>query len=639
MKSFLLFFLFAFNLGFAQEVNVDSAQSTNYEHIFSFDADISISEDAVVTVTEKIKVYASGDKIRRGIFRSLPLWRNINGKKTRIEYDILSISKNGEKEDYHTDKENSNYTIYLGNKKRMLSPGVYDYEIKYTTTNQIGFFDNYDEFYWNVNGTLWDFAVDKISAKVTLPNNAQIIQKSCYTGSYSSNESNCSGSEISSNTLQWSAEKLSPNEGLTVAVGFKKGMFAAPKPPGFFEKFGVALFLLLSALGLLFYYVTSWRKYGVDPQKPVVYPQFSSPQNLSPASLGYLEKEYYTGTMITAAIVNLAIKGFIKIIEEDKKFFNLFGTKEYTLEKLKNPDQSLPKEEINLMNELFPGEDTISFDGKYSAKIAKAVSSFKASLNFQHDKFLKTGNNGGKLILPTVIILALYSVGIFLSFRFSYDDLLLGGGVFLGVVIFILAILVSAFFERYTAVKVMFAIISVVFSALLIMAYSADEDRNSNIGFYASYAFLLFGFISFVLFQYFIKQPSVEKLETQSLIAGFKMYLGTAEEKTLQFHNPPQMSPEVFEKMLPYAMILGVDKIWGEKFQNMLKNSAFENQQYHSHWYVGHSMMNMSFANSLNSSMSQSIASSSIQPSSSGSGSGGGGFSGGGGGGGGGGGW
>ena len=99
------------------------------------------------------------------------------------------------------------------------------------------------------------------------------------------------------------------------------------------------------------------------------------------------------------------------------------------------------------------------------------------------------------------------------------------------------------------------------------------------------------------------------------------------------------MTPQVFETMLPYAMVLGVDKIWGNKFQNMLKTSSLENQQYNSSWYIGSSMMHMNFANTLTSSLSQSIASSSTQPSSSGSGSGGGGFSGGGGGGGGGGGW
>ena len=86
-------------------------------------------------------------------------------------------------------------------------------------------------------------------------------------------------------------------------------------------------------------------------------------------------------------------------------------------------------------------------------------------------------------------------------------------------------------------------------------------------------------------------------------------------------------------------MVLGVDKIWGDKFQNLLKTSSLGAENYQSNWFVGASIMNMNFTNSLNSSLSQSIASSSTQPSSSGSGSGGGGFSGGGGGGGGGGGW
>ena len=640
MKRFFFIFLFVFSFGSAQDLNADSIREQNYEHILKFDADISISKDADVTVTEKIRVFAEGIKIRRGIFRSLPLWRNVNGRKTRIKYDIISVQRDGAKEDYHTEKTDSDFVIYFGNKNHMLASGVYEYKLTYKTSDQIGFFDTYDEFYWNVNGTLWDFPVDEIHAKVTLPENAEIIQKSCYTGSYGSNTSNCTGRELSSNSIEWSAEKLQQNEGLTIAVGFKKGIFTPPPPPGFLEKYGTTALMILGALGLLGYFFISWRKFGIDPPKPVIYPQFSAPQNLSPASLGYLEKEYYSGQMITAAIVDLAVKGFIKIIEEDKRVLGIFGGKEYTLEKLKNPDQTLPVEEINLMNKLFPGEDqTISFDGNYSSKIGSAVTDFKANLSYQHDRFLKKGNNSGKLILPLITVIGLYVTGLFLSYRITYSDNHLGAGIFIGIIIFVLTVLISLFFERYNAVKILFGIISGGLILIFAAAVSADTDRILNLGFYASYGFLIFSFIGFVLFQYLIKQPTPEKLETKSLIGGFKMYLGTAEEKTLQFHNPPKMTPEVFEKMLPYAMVLGVDKIWGEKFQSMLKNSAMENQQYVSSWYVGNSMMHMNFANSLNASLSQSIASSSTQPSSSGSGSGGGGFSGGGGGGGGGGGW
>lgn len=634
------FFLFLFVFGFSQEVVEDSQVVNNYEHILSFDADIIISKDAEVTITEKIKVYAEGNNIKRGIFRTLPLWRNINGKKTRIHYDLVSVLKNGAKEKYHTESSGSDYTIYFGNKKMILTPGIYEYELKYTTKNHIGFFKDYDEFYWNVNGTLWDFPIDEVSAKVTLPENAEAIQNACYTGKYGDSASNCTSEKLSSNSFVFKANKLEQNEGLTVAVGFKKGLFAPPPPPGFFEKYGIFGAVILAILGLLVYFFNTWRKYGIDPQKPIAYPQFSSPKNLSPASLGYLENGYYSSQMITSSIVNLAIKGFIKIVEEDKRVLGIFGGRIYTLEKLKEPDQTLPKEEINLMNKFFAsGAETISFDGKYNEDIKNAVTDFQASLTYQHDEFLKKGNNSGKLVLPLLVILILCGIGLFFSYRLTFSDPHLFAGIAALVITFILGFFIAYFYERYLATKILFGLISLGMIILLFRVVSNDENRIDNLGFYASYGLLIFGFITMVLYQYLIKQPTPEKLETLSLIEGFKMYLGTAEEKTLQFHNPPQMTPEVFEKMLPYAMVLGVDKIWGDKFQTMLKNSSLGEQGYQNNWFIGTSLMHMNFTNSLNSSLSQSIASSSTQPSSSGSGSGGGGFSGGGGGGGGGGGW
>ena len=641
MKRLLIgLVLLIFSFGFSQDVNSADQSAPNYEHILSFDSDILISKDAETTITEKIKVYAEGVNIKRGIFRSLPLWRNVNGKKIRIKYDIISVQKNGSKENYHTENTSDDFAIYFGDKDIILTPGVYEYELQYKTSDQIGFFEKYDEFYWNVNGALWDFPVDEISAKVTLPDGAEILQQSCYTGNYGSNESNCTGKQLSLNTIEWSAKNLGQNQGLTIAVGFNKGIFTPPPPPGMLEKYGILAVLLLAGLGLFGYFYSTWQKYGIDPQKPVVYPQFNSPQNLSPASLGYLENEYYSAPMITAAIVSLAVKGFIKIIEDDKRILGIFGGKEYTLEKLKEQDQTLPKEEINLMNQLFSGNsNTISFDGKYNSKIENAVNDFKASLTFQHDIFLKKGNNLSKLLIPILAILILYIGGLYLSYKLSYNDTYFGIGIGLFIFITVTSIIFSLAFARYKWIRWLYGIFAFGLVIAFIPVATSDTSMMENLNFYACFIFLILPSIGLVFYQYLIKQPTPEKLETQSLIEGFKMYLGTAEEKTLQFHNPPAMTPQVFETMLPYAMVLGVDKIWGNKFQNMLKTSSLENQQYNSSWYIGSSMMHMNFANTLTSSLSQSIASSSTQPSSSGSGSGGGGFSGGGGGGGGGGGW
>ena len=142
-------------------------------------------------------------------------------------------------------------------------------------------------------------------------------------------------------------------------------------------------------------------------------------------------------------------------------------------------------------------------------------------------------------------------------------------------------------------------------------------------------------------YAYLMTQPDAEKLKIQSEIEGFKMYLGAAETKLMQFHNPPKMTPEVFQKYLPYAMVLGVQNIWGKKFSNVLNTMSEEEREAYeaSAPYV---------SAALYSSLASSISVSSIAPTSSSnvgsssswsSGSSGGGFSGGGGGGGGGGGW
>ena len=119
------------------------------------------------------------------------------------------------------------------------------------------------------------------------------------------------------------------------------------------------------------------------------------------------------------------------------------------------------------------------------------------------------------------------------------------------------------------------------------------------------------------------------------------MYLGTAEQELLEAAHPPARTPELFEKFLPYALALGVENAWAEKFQDVLARAALEKGGYRPGWYRGGAWGAMgasAFAASLGSSFSSALSSASTPPGSR-SGSGGGGSSGGGGGGGGGGGW
>lgn len=650
MKNIFAFlFLILFYLGFAQEAEgavVVGEETSGFvsgsERILNFHADIDVDKNSKLSITEKIKVHSLGQEIKRGIFRTLPVVRNLNNQTQKVKYNIISVKKDGIDEDFHEEIEDGFLKVYVGNKDVILSPGDYNYEIKYTTEKQIGFFEKYDELYWNVNGTEWNFPVDSISATVDLPQGAGIIQNSCYKGVYGSTSQDCIAKVLSEHSIEWSAKDLGPGEGLTIAVGFKKGIMVPPPPPTFLEKFGILIAGIIIFLGLLLYYYSTWKKYGVDPDTPTVYPQFNSPDDLSPASLGYIHNESFKNKYLTAALVNLAIKGYVQIIEnEDDGVFGLFKSKQFTVKKLKNADQNLPKEEINLMNSLFSNiSDSIKFDGKYDSKIEQTVRSFQSALKFQHDKMLNEGNNSKKLIVPILVILGVYFLGLFISFTIfpEFEKVFLG--IFLLAVLtiaFVVAIILFKFFPGLFKIFLVFPVIAFVVLGMLI--YKGSDftiDNNFNI----CYIFIVLGFMSLVIYQFLIKRPSEEKLRKKSLIDGFKMYMGAAENQQLKFHNPPEMTPQSFEKLLPFAMVLGVDEIWGKKFDDLLKKMSYE---YQSNWYVGSSMNHFAMASVLNSSLTNSIQSSATQPSSSGSssgsGSGGGGFSGGGGGGGGGGGW
>jgi len=124
----------------------------------------------------------------------------------------------------------------------------------------------------------------------------------------------------------------------------------------------------------------------------------------------------------------------------------------------------------------------------------------------------------------------------------------------------------------------------------------------------------------------------VKGVETKEYLLGLKEYLQIAEKDRLLFQNAPDKKPETFEKLLPYAMVLGVANIWAKEFADIYTSPP--------NWYTSTNAAAFN-AITFNSSLTHfaALTSAVAASSSSGGGSGGGGFSGGGGGGGGGGGW
>ncbi len=537
------------------------------EKITSFHSDITVAESGSLTVRETIQIYAAGDIFKRGITRALPLTRrDIDNNRIGVDYIIREVLVDGKPVNYFTEKEGGDLVVYVGERDRYLSPGNYRYEILYETAGQIGFFDDYDELSWNVNG-LSGKTMDSVGAVVRLPAGADVISSHCYTGRQGSGDSNCTTETDEVGTLVVQANNLPSNEMLTLSVGFTKGIVTQPPeqlPRTFtwFERKGLVLLSILFLVFLFAYNIYTWRRYGVDPPKPVVIPQFSPPDGLSPASVGMLYKGHYLDDFVTASIVNLSVKGFIRIDEVVEKggLFGLRSDKRYALARLKEADDKLPAEEQIVMRSLFRKTESVTLTGKYDEAIAMMLRDYHKSLKKQHGSVLNEGRNLKFHLVPWLAFIAYFIVMV----RFVTDDLL-----------------------QFTA------------------------NRNALV------ATLLLGLVSYLLYAWLIVRPGERKLHYRSAVEGLKMYLDVAEEKQLQFFNPPEVTPALFEQLLPYAIALDMEKVWGDKFEKAFLSSALEPESYRPAWYCGRYVNAALFGHALNSTLSNTLSHAAMQPQSS----------------------
>ncbi|MBP7104013.1 MAG: DUF2207 domain-containing protein [Fermentimonas caenicola] len=553
------------------------------EKIYTFYSDVTIEESGMIRVKEEIRIFSKGDVFKRGITRSLPLTRrDIQNNRISIGYSVSEVLMNGSPVNYFTEREGGDLIIYVGDRNIFLDPGFYIYEIYYETAGQIGFYEDYDELSWNVNGISGKM-IDSVSSVVRLPTGANIISSHCYTGRFGDKESDCISEINEDGSLTTVVNNLPSNEMLTVSVGFTKGV--VNQPAGFetnvfswFDKNGMAVVSAVFILLLSVYYRITWKKYGVDPPKPVAIPQFSPPDGLSPAAVGMLHKGYFIDDLITASIVNLSVKGYLSIEEiiEKKGLFGIRKDRVFSLTRLNNDYSKLPAEEAVVLRELFYSDDNIRLDGKYDRDVAKMMQNYKKSLNKQFRPVLDEGINIKFHVVPWLGFV-LY---IIILFYFINNSLM-------------------HFEVNRTALFITIPLLSILY----------------------------------IIYAIQIVRPGERKLHYRSNIKGLKMYLDVAEEKRMQFFNPPSVTPEKFEELLPYAIALEMEEVWGEKFEKALLSSAVQPEAYQPAWYRGTYVNAALFGHALNSTLSNTVSHAATQPSSSGggnwsSGSFGGGFSG-----------
>jgi hypothetical protein len=339
------------------------------EKILSYHTDIAINANGDLIVKEEIKVKSEGNKIKRGISRSFPTnYKNTLGTRFNVDFEVLDVMRDHKQEPFHLDKKGNGVFVYIGDKNNFLTPGVYTYTLTFKTTRQIGFFENYDELYFNAVGGDWDFPIENVTVNVTLDGDLPIQEAKAFTGKYGAEQCDCNIA-ISGNAVQFTTTRsLSPGEQFTFVANWEKGFVIEPtkteKRALFFKENSHVLFAFFALLIPFLLYFFAWKKVGVDPKKGTIIPLFEPPSGFSPAAVSYLHRMYFTTTTLTSALVNMAVKGYL-IIENKKR-----GS--YTLVKTSKHPQNLSADEQVLYDSLFAKRDKIVIDNKDHKLFAKA---------------------------------------------------------------------------------------------------------------------------------------------------------------------------------------------------------------------------------------------------------------------------
>jgi hypothetical protein len=617
------------------------------ERITNFDSDIVVARNGALTVTETIAVHVTGDQIHHGIYRDFPtIYTDKHGATVHVRFDVVSVQMDGHSEAYSTDSISNGMRVKIGDADTTVDPGEHSYVLSYITARQIGFFDKYDELYWNVTGNGWIFPIDKAGATIHLPKGANILQSAFYTGPEGWDGRLATSNQLSGDTIRFvTTRALKVNEGLTVAVGFNKGIVAPPSAEEQRRDFIIAnasaIVAALGALALTIFYFAAWWHFGRDPKRGTIIPLFAPPAGLSPEAVRYTYKMAYDRKAFAAALINMAVKGAVTISEDS-------GT--YTLTRTANNVRAcgLSASEIAMADALFPsGTNSIELKQSNHGAIQTSITALKNALKAECEKHYFVTNSGwflgGLAILGLtgvaaallsddsgvasflMIWLAGWSVGTSFLLHQAYLNwvtVFTGPGSRLGNI-------VSA------VVMTLFAIPFTGGLGFGVLAFSLSMST------WPSVALIIGGVLAYV-FYHLLKAPTAAGAAILDQIDGFKLYLETAEKDRLEILNPPNVTPEVFEKFLPYAIALDCENQWSKKFEaEAAAAGVAASSGYTPLWYSGSnfgSLGTAGFVSSIGSSIGSAIASAAVAPGSS-SGSGGGGFSSGGGGGGGGGGW
>lgn len=633
-KKLLFTFLFMAVLVFGFNIKSNAASK---EDIVDYDIEIHVNEDASMDVTEKITVNAQGIDIVHGIYRDFPT----QYKNKTVTFKINDVTLDGEDVKYITEGVSRGVRIKIGSSNSDVPKGLHTYKIEYTTERQMFFEEDYNELYWNLIGSGWNFDIEECSARIYFPKGTEILEDDikAYVGAYGDTEE--------SDDVYWYVDEdescvyfnvfreIPSLNAFTILVRSEKGTIAEPtlsqKFRWFIQDNAMFVFILIGMIGLGIWQFFIWKKHGKDPEKNVIIPKYYPPEGMNVGDVKYVDTMGKTDRILEATFISLATKGFLKFDKGSEKNFVMTVEKTYG----KNPDEykdELSEFERDVYRSIGSKEKLGYTPSLYDIlqRLKKRISK-KLSEKYDDKMFFK---NIKYSVISIVVSVILFVVGAIVgtisnpyitSYGIENIMTILAIAFIFFMVIFLCKDLIKAKSNRL--ISFIFILIWGVPFLIFGIAMSLEVIRSFMESIFQ--AFIIVGIVlQNYLFIKWIPRYTQEGMRIKEDIDGFKMFINVAKDDDFK-----DKTPEMFDKYFAYAYVLGLENKWASKFEDILKQADYIPTWCSTYMFDDGVFNCPAFTSSFSSTFSSSMSSASTVPASSSSSSGGGGFSGGGGGG------
>ena len=494
-----------------------SARADDDWSIVNFDVDLHIRSNAGLDVVETID--ADFERPHHGILREIPIRYAVGMHLYSLRFRLLGVD-DGQGREYETSVSYQENVVKLriGDPERTVV-GRQTYRIRYEVQRAILWEGNHAwsgggdaVLRWNATGTEWPVPIERSRVTVHLPRdlNDEQVSHDAWVGSFGAKGRDFQARRIDGRTIEYRTDRLGEREGITVEISMPSD---AVDRPGFWREAG---WWLIDNFPYLVFPITvlscflAWRAWGRDaPGMGTIVVNYEPPDGLSPAEVGTLIDERVDQGDISATLVDMAVRGYLKI--EEVGSGGWFSPTDYRFVRLRD-GKGLKPFERRIFDRIFGNHESVLLSGlseKFYPVIESVTSDLYDGLSREryfdgHPERVRTG------FLVTGVVLVLLG---------------------LGLACLIQLIWIGRVFPLPAIVAAALSVATVIFTS----RHMSRKTRKGRIAW--------------------------EK------ISGLEEYIRRAEVDDIR----EQERRGVFERLLPYAIVFGLSDRWGKAFADLYR--------------------------------------------------------------------